>query len=136
MIKQMIKKDLWCSIGMFVGLAAVIVGIIFVASSADIYQNFLYSSDIEKCVFGADFYTEIYNVRRENVYLTNAVDNSIENFNEDVMQGFGALFILGGLVCICAFGSKSGFKLSELKNDADKSEEGTIENVQVDNIEA
>ena len=133
MIKQMIKKDLWCSIGMFVGLAAVIVGIIFVASSVGGPR---YGFGGTGYTFGADFYTEIYRVALDIEYNTNEIANGITFLRDHVRQGFGALFILGGLVCICAFGSKSGLKLSELKNDADKSEEGTIENAQVDNIEA
>jgi hypothetical protein len=100
------KKNFWYIIGILAGVAAIVVGIVFLCESGT-YIGRSYS-------FGADFYTEIYAVARNVGY-------AINNAFMGIMSAFGWLFILGGLVDICVFASKVERK-KKITPQADSSE--------------
>lgn len=93
---------------MLVGVAAVFVGVWF------LQRQFYEATSLDTAVFGADFYTEIYEANRR-IY---GMLSHINDFIEYVKKGFGFTFIFGGIVDICVFGSKLSFKKQETADGA------------------
>ena len=90
------RKNIWNLLGMLVGVAAIIVGIVF------LQREFYGASMLDDIAFGGDFYTEIYNAaRRIHGLLTH-----LNDFIEFVKRGFAWTFIFFGCVDICVFGHR------------------------------
>ena len=93
------KNNFWNICGLLTGVAAIFVGISLLK------QEFYTVATLDELKFGADFYTEMYDVtRRIHALLTN-----INDLIEYVKTGFGYLFVFGGIIDICVFASKLSF---------------------------
>lgn len=101
MLKE--KKNIFCLLGMIIGLAAIIVGIVVASHEYSGYSDYQYLSDAE---FGADFYTYIYDAARYAGNNTKAIVSGVRSLHEVCATAFGWMFILGGLLTVCVFGSK------------------------------
>ncbi len=98
------KRNIWYLLGMLVGAAAIVVGILFLE------QQYYSSSSLDSITFGADFYTEIYNASRR-IYSRLGLINDVIEY---VRSAFGWMFIFFGLVDICVFGSRLQFPQPEI----------------------
>lgn len=90
------KANIWNLLGIIIGVVAIVIGIVFLK------RQFYDVSEIGKITFGADFYTEMYDVGRRIYNLL----GHINDFIEYVKSGFGFSFILFGALDIILFGRK------------------------------
>ena len=98
-------RNPWVLAGMAVGIAAILVGLVFLFGFKDeIFYGSASSSSggttrLGTAAFGADFYTDIYK-------STTFAGNAVKGVYELLSTCFGVLFILLGAVDLCAFGSR------------------------------
>ena len=98
-------RNPWVLAGMAVGIAAILVGLVFLFGFKDeIFYGSASSSyggttRLGTAAFGADFYTDIYK-------STTFAGNAVKGVYELLSTCFGVLFILLGAVDLCAFGSR------------------------------
>ena len=92
------KGNAWTLAGMAVGIAAMVIGLVFLFGFKD--ETF-YGSTVRlgTAVYGADFYTDIY---KSTTFAANALKDSYEMLS----TCFGVLFLLLGAIDLCAFGSR------------------------------
>ena len=86
-------------IGIILGIAIIIVGFCVQGISIERYSSSI-GSDIK---FGADFYTEIYDVTRDVGYAVNNAKNTIVDAIESVCDAIGWLIVAIGLVDVGYF---------------------------------
>ena len=96
------KTKIWNWIGMAAGLVAIIVGIVFAASSPDSY----YTEHPDYSAYGADFYTDEYGATRAVAINTQSTVYLVKEIGGKIAGYAGWLFILGGLLIIVRFGRK------------------------------
>ena len=95
----------WVLAGMAVGIAAILVGLVFLFGFKDeIFYGSASSSSggttrLGTAAFGADFYTDIYK-------STTFAANALKDIYEMLSTCFGVLFLLMGAIDLCAFGSR------------------------------
>ncbi len=84
------KEKIFNLIGMIIGIAAIITGIVLIVAPP------VYSTDwVKDASFGADFYTYVYSAAR--YAANNAAD--IAHYTKDILSIFGGLsFIFAGLL--------------------------------------
>ena len=98
-------RNPWVLAGMAVGIAAILVGLVFLFGFKDeIFYGSASSSSggttrLGTAAFGADFYTDIYK-------STTFAGNAVKGVYELLSTCFGVLFIRLGAVDLCAFGSR------------------------------
>lgn len=98
-------RNPWVLAGMAVGIAAILVGLVFLFGFKDeIFYGSASSSSggttrLGTAAFGADFYTDIYK-------SATFAGNAVKGVYELLSTCFGVLFILLGAVDLCAFGSR------------------------------
>ena len=104
--KQRTKgQNPWVLAGMAVGIAAILVGLVFLFGFKDeIFYGSASSSSggttrLGTAAYGADFYTDIY---KSATFAGHAVKGGYELLS----TCFGALFILLGAIDLCAFGGR------------------------------
>ena len=92
------KGNAWTLAGMAVGIAAMVIGLVFLFGFKD--ETF-YGSTVRlgTAVYGADFYTDIYK-------STTFAANALKDIYEMLSTCFGVLFLLLGAIDLCAFGSR------------------------------
>ena len=92
------KGNAWTLAGMAVGIAAMVIGLVFLFGFKD--ETF-YGSTVRlgTAVYGADFYTDIYK-------STTVAANALKDIYEMLSTCFGVLFLLLGAIDLCAFGSR------------------------------
>ena len=92
------KGNAWTLAGMAVGIAAMVIGLVFLFGFKD--ETF-YGSTVRlgTAVYGADFYTDIYK-------STTFAANAFKDIYEMLSTCFGVLFLLLGAIDLCAFGSR------------------------------
>ncbi len=98
--------------GLLIGIAIVVVGIClldinFYRSSATVGR------DIR---FGADFYTEMYDVTRDVGYQVSQIDGTIAAATRWMCQAIGWLIISLGAIDMCYFISKLATETNEKEN--------------------
>ena len=86
-------------IGIVLGIAIIIVGFCVQGISIDVYGSSI-GRDI---AFGADFYTEMYDVTRDVGYAVNGAKTAIAEATEGVCDAIGWLIVAIGLVDIAYF---------------------------------
>ena len=104
------NKKTASSIGIILGIAIIIVGFCVQGISIEIYHRSI-GRDI---AFGADFYTEMYDVTRDVGYAVNGTKTAIAEAAEGVCDAIGWLIVAIGLVDIAYF----VYKMSSFKVDA------------------
>lgn len=98
-------RNPWVLAGMAVGIAAILVGLVFLFGFKDeIFYGSASSSSggttrLGTAAFGADFYTDIYK-------SATFAGNAVKGVYGLLSTCFGVLFILLGAVDLCAFGSR------------------------------
>ena len=92
------KGNAWTLAGMAVGIAAMVIGLVFLFGFKD--ETF-YGSTVRlgTAVYGADFYTDIYK-------STTCAANALKDIYEMLSTCFSVLFLLLGAIDLCAFGSR------------------------------
>ena len=109
------KESLWNLIGLILGLAIVIAGVIFAAAPADSYHT----SSPKSAEFGADFYTYQYDATRIAADNAAVTANNIRELGHAIALYTGFSFIFAGLLIAVHFGKKvfcSSFILPEIES--------------------
>lgn len=92
-MKKNRKQNIFPLLGMLIGVIAIIMGLVFLSEFTDNYGS------LSSVTFGGDFYTEIHKVTR-------AAANRVGDLADMLGTAIAWVFILGGAIDICAFGSK------------------------------
>lgn len=94
----MLKKEkTWNLIGILLGLAILIVGIVFI-KTPPAYS--FYTDSVSDITFGGDYYTEQYNATRVAVNNIAVVARNLDKIGEAIANYFGCFFIVFGLLII------------------------------------
>ncbi len=99
-----ISKIIVASVGLLLGIIIIIIGI----NVQSVYGTYMSEYDVGKPIeFGADFYTEMYDVTKD---VGNAINNAsndigaaISNATRYICEAVGWLIISIGLIDICVF---------------------------------
>ena len=89
-------------IGIALGIVIIIVGLCVQGISVDVSSSSI-GRDI---AFGADFYTEMYDVTRDVGFALNGAKHSIADAAESVCNAIGWLIVAVGLLDVAYFGYK------------------------------
>ena len=81
------KKKTWDIIGALLGLAILIVGVIFAIVPPESYR----ANSVDRISFGADYYTEQYNATRVAVDNTAVTANNLREIGQAQAHYFGSL---------------------------------------------
>lgn len=113
------KKNGWNVIGLIVGIAMILMGIVFASSSPDSYST----ESADHVSFGGDFYTYEYDATRIAARNAAATANNIRELGETVSLYCGMAFVFAGLLVVVSYAKKIGEvkqanKLLELESAA------------------
>lgn len=98
------EKQVACIFGLVMGLAIIFAGVCVQGISVEIHNGSI-GRDI---AFGADFYTEMYDVTRDVGYAVNGTKAAIADAAEGVCDAIGWLIIALGVIDFCYFTYKWG----------------------------
>ncbi|MBQ3049381.1 MAG: hypothetical protein IJC94_05445 [Oscillospiraceae bacterium] len=87
-------------VGVLLGIAVVIWGIVFMFTPADHYST--YSS--KSASFGADYYTYQYEATVDAVHNTAVTANNIRDIGRKLAVYSGSAFVVGGLLIVLHYG--------------------------------
>ena len=90
----------------FVSVIGIILGIVIIGIGLDVKDTSLDTGHVaigEDIAFGADFYTEIYDVTRDVGFAVNSAKYKIVNGLESVCKAIGLLIVAVGLFDCCFF---------------------------------
>ena len=96
------KEKTWNLIGMLVGLAIFICGIVFAANPPESYST----GSTDYASFGGDFYTYEYDATRVAARNAAATANNIRELGEFLAHGLGAALIAAGALTFVCYGKK------------------------------
>lgn len=96
------KEKTWNLIGMLVGLAILICGIVFAANPPESYST----DSADYASFGGDFYTYEYDATRVAARNAAATANNIRELGEFLAHGLGAALIAAGALTFVCYGKK------------------------------
>lgn len=96
------QKKTWNLIGMLVGSAILICGIIFAANPPETYST----DGTDYATFGGDFYTYEYDATRVAARNAAVTANNIRELGSFLAHGLGAALIAAGALTIVCYGKK------------------------------
>ena len=99
----MLKKEkTWNVLGLIVGIAIVIMGIVFISNPADSYST----NYADSVTFGADYYTYQYEVTEIVANNVASVVGTLRNMAEKNALYSGCLFIFAGILVVLHYAKK------------------------------
>ena len=96
------RKNIWDLLGVVVGLALVLAGIVFLATPAETYST--RSTDVAS--FGADFYTYQYDATRAAAQNAGATANNLRELGGKLATYSGTFFLAAGALTIIHYGRR------------------------------
>ena len=96
------EKRIWNLIGMLVGLAILICGIVFAANPPESYST----DSTDYATFGGDFYTYEYDATRIAARNAAVTANNIRELGKFLAHGLGAVLIAAGALTFVCYGKK------------------------------
>ena len=96
------KEKTWAVIGLLLGIAVVVVGIVFMATPAAEYGT----NTPEYASFGADYYTYQYDATRDAAINVGVVADNLRAMSEKLALYAGFGFVVLGLLLCLHYGQK------------------------------
>ena len=97
------KKTIMPLIGILLGIIIICLGIFVTKTKVNIESHTANNYKVDSAIFGADFYTEIYEASDTIVDELNDINNGIAILSESVDAIINAIYFSAGMI-ICAIG--------------------------------
>ena len=96
------EKKTWNLIGMLVGVAILMCGMVFATTPPESYST----DSADYATFGGDFYTYEYDATRVAAHNAAVTASNIRELGRFLAHGFGAVLIATGALTFVCFGKK------------------------------
>lgn len=103
-VEPKVKKSIMPYIALILGIIILGLGIFVVKKEVvDVESHTANSYNVDTAIFGADFYTEIYDASDTIVDELNDINNGVAILSESVIEIINAIYFSAGMI-ICAIG--------------------------------
>lgn len=97
------KKSIMPFIGILLGIVIVCLGLYVTKTEVSIESHTANSYKVDSAIFGADFYTEIYEASDTIVDELSEINNGVAILSESIVEIINVIYFSAGMI-ICAIG--------------------------------